>query len=251
MFHVLWIFMCLSISIYGYNPGKWNHMDRFLFSPIENGPYQEKVLIQGNVISIADYIYSPEGRLTQCIYRDEKQSYEGEVKYTYKNGKLVLEEVYGPTKSVLERKEFKYNSQDLLTDVLIFDETNSLSVSWKLNGVQEGLPKSAEGKYKDAKVEREIFKIENFAQVPNSKVQNLFDDKSNIMGQIFYRYDSDGRLIEREFQQGNVFRLQTFEYDKDKSLVSVVFHVKQAETWKKVKEHKLLYKERKEIISGK
>jgi antitoxin component YwqK of YwqJK toxin-antitoxin module len=226
-------------------------MDRFLFSSVENGPYQEKVIFQDNIKSIAEYIYSPDGKLIQCIYRDDKQSYEGEVKYSYKNGRLVLEEVFGPTKSLLEKKEFKYNAQDQLTDVFIYDETNSLAVSWKLSGVQDGLPKSAEGKYRDAKVEREIFKVENYAQIPNSKVQNLFDDKSNIMGQIFYRYDPEGKLLEREYQQGNTFRLQTFEYDKDKALVSVVFHVKQGETWRKVKEHKLLYKDRKEIITGK
>ncbi|BDA80675.1 hypothetical protein LPTSP3_g36050 [Leptospira kobayashii] len=235
-------FLLLTLPSFAFTPGKWSHKDQFVFFKGKKGPSKEIVRnSEGQVIYVAEYVYDEDGHLVQETYSDKEGKSDGKTIFRYTEGLVTSEEVYGQNNTLVERKDFVYKGKILKRLVVKNFEGKNL-ISYTLETDKDGMLVSGEGKNSESK-DVESFRIIPDPKKLNVQIQFLLDDKKIKLGEIHFKYDAKGNLVEREFFQAEVHRVNKLKYKTDGSLESFSFHVKQGDNWVLEKTHFLLYDE--------
>ncbi|TGN20317.1 hypothetical protein [Leptospira idonii] len=234
--------LILSFPVFGFTPGKWSYKDQFVLHKGKKGPSKEIVRnSEGTVIYVAEYLYDDDGHLVQEKYSDKEGNSDGKTIFKYVDGLITSEEVYGQNDVLLEKKDFAYKGRNL-KKVVVKDATGKVQIQYSLETDKDGNIVAGEGKNSEFN-DIDSFKFIQDPKRPNVQIQLLLDDKKKKQGEIHYKYDSKGSLVEREFFQGEFHRVNKFKYRADGSLESYSFHVKQGDSWMIEKTHFLVYDE--------
>jgi antitoxin component YwqK of YwqJK toxin-antitoxin module len=236
------LILFLTFPLLAYTPGKWSYKDQFTLYQGHKGPSKEIIRNgEGVVTYVAEYTYNEEGRLVQEIYSDKEGKADGKTSFQYKDGVLVSEESFGSDERPTERKEF-YFKNNILKKLVTRDGDGKILIQYNLTVDKDGSVIAGEGKNSESN-DLESFKFLHDTKRPNVQIQYLLDDKKKTLGEIHFKYDTKGNLIEREFFQGEVHRVHKLKYKNDGSLESFSFHMKQGDTWVIEKTHTLLYED--------
>ncbi|MDF3820925.1 hypothetical protein P3G55_13495 [Leptospira sp. 96542] len=242
MNRILVFFTLLSLPLLGYSPGKWSHKDTYLFKKHKTGPNKEIVRnSEGQVVYVAEYEYNEDGKMTQEIYSDKEGKGDGKTIFRYTDGILSSEEIYDQTGTLIEKKTFQYKG-NVLRKMVVKSSSGHEEITYTLQTDTDGNVISGEGRAPGSK-EIEAFKFTQDPKKTNIQIQNLLDDKGRSLGEVRFKYDGKGNLVEREFLQGSVHRIHKLKYRSDGNLESHSFHVKQGENWLLEKTHVLVYSE--------
>lgn len=240
-FIILFIFF-LSLPLLSYTPGKWSYKDQFILSKSTKGPSKEIIRNgEGLVIYVAEYRYSEDGHLLQESYSDKEGKSDGKTIFLYKDGLIISEESYGANDSLVEKKEFFYKN-NILKKMVAKNGEGNIQIQYTLSAEKNGAVIAGEGKNSESN-DVESFKFMIDPKRPNVQIQTLLDDKKKTLGEIHFKYDAKGNLVEREFFQGEVHRINKLKYKTDGSLESFTFHVKRGDTWVLEKTHTLVYED--------
>jgi hypothetical protein len=238
-FIFLFIFS-FSSNLLAYTPGKWSYKDQFTLYKGAKGPSKEIIRNgEGIVTYVAEYEYDEDGRLVQETYSDKEGKSDGRTRFVYKDGLLVAEESYGANDVLVEKKEFFYKTQ-YLKKLTTRSGDGSILIQYNLTTDKDGSVISGEGKSAEAN-DIEAFKFSIDPKRPNVQIQTLLDDKKKALGEVHFKFDAKGNLVEREFFQGEARRVHKLKYRSDGLLESFSFHVKQGESWVVDKTHTLFY----------
>jgi antitoxin component YwqK of YwqJK toxin-antitoxin module len=232
----------LTFPLLAYTPGKWSYKDQFTLYKGSKGPSKEIIRNgEGTVTYVAEYSYDEAGHLIQESYSDKEGKADGKTIFQYKDGLLIAEESYGPNDSLIEKKEFYYKN-NFLKRLTTKNGEGKIQIQYTLSADKDGSIVAGEGKNSESN-DMESFKFVIDPKRPNVQIQTLLDDKKKTLGEIHFKYDAKGNLMEREFFQGDVHRVHKLKYKADGSLESFTFHVKQGDTWVIEKTHTLVYDE--------
>ncbi len=232
----------LSLPAFAFTPGKWSYKDQYTQPKSVKGPSKEIIRNgEGIVVYVAEYFYDEEGRLIQESYSDKEGKSDGRTVFQYKDNLLVAEESYGINDLLVEKKEFFYKNNSL-KKLTTRDGEGKIQIQYSLTTNKDGAIIAGEGKNSESN-DLESFKFVLDPKRPNVQIQTLLDDKKKTLGEIHFKYDSKGNLVEREFFQGEVHRIHKLKYKSDGTLESFSFHVKQGESWVIEKTHTLLYED--------
>ncbi len=236
-------FIFINIPLLAYTPGKWSYKDQFTLSKANNGPSKEIIRNgEGVVIYVAEYSYDENGHLIQETYSDKEGKSDGKTLFRYKEGNIIAEESYGANDTLVEKKEYFYKNKTL-NKLITRDGEGKIQIQYHLTADKDGSIISGEGKNSES-YDIESFKFIIDTKRPNVQIQTLLDDKKKTLGEIHFKYDSKGNLVEREFFQGDVHRVHKLKYKSDGSLESFTFHVKQGDTWMIEKTHTLVFEDK-------
>lgn len=240
MIRIISFLIILSFPILGYTPGKWSHKDAYLFKKIKKVPSKEIVRNgEGQVVYVAEYEYNSDGKLITETYSDKEGKGDGKTSFRYTDGLLSSEEVYDNGGHLVERKDFQFKGRSL-KKMNVKDGEGRLLIVYSIESDGEGNVFAAEGKNLETK-DNESFRFQIDPKHPNVQIQYLTDDKKKGLGEIHFKFDAKGNLVEREFFQGETRRVHKLKYKADGSLETHSFHVKQGDNWILEKTHVLVY----------
>ncbi|GBF51338.1 hypothetical protein LPTSP4_28700 [Leptospira ryugenii] len=238
----LFIFL-LASSLFAYTPGKWSYKDQLIFSKQTKSPQKEIIRnAEGTVVFVTDFIYDDEGRLVEERYSKGEGIKEGRTVYRYRNGLVIGEEVYSSDDTLVERKEFLYKGK-FIQKIITKDESGKVLIHYTLTVDKEGSVIAGEGVNADTN-DLESFRFSLDPKRPNVQIQTMFSDKKKALGEVVFKYDTKGQLVEREFSQGETKRVHKLKYKQDGLLESYTFHVKQSDQWVLEKTHTLIYEDK-------
>lgn len=236
------LFLLLTFPIFSYTPGKWSYLDRFTFGADTGGPISETVKNRtGQIVYSATYTYNAEGKLIGEKFSNMKGEPDGEIVYTYEDGKLKAEELFSPDKTSQEKKTFLYTQSGNLKEINVVLGNGKGLLRHKIGSVVNGFVFECETKWEE-EGSLESFSTKKDPLDETILIQEVFDEKKKSIGFIKYYHDAKGRLEKRENLQGSSKRMQVLTYDELGRLISFSFHVKQDENWVLLKTHYLSYK---------
>lgn len=238
---ILFLFF-LTSNLIAFTPGKWSYLDRFTVGSDKSGPVSETVKNRtGQVVYSATYEYNAEGKLAKEKFVNMKGEPDGEIIYTYENGKLKSEELFAPDKSSQEKKTFQYTQSGSLKEINVVLGNAKGLLRHRIISMNESFVTECETKWEE-EGNQESFSTKKDVLDENVFIQEIFDEKRKSIGSIRYYYDNKGRLEKRENTQSGTKRMQILTYDESGRLISFSFHVKQDENWVLLKTHYLTYK---------
>lgn len=242
MLRIIIFSILFSIPLLGYTPGKWSHKDAYIFQKNPNGPIKEIVRnSEGQVIYVAEYKYTEDGKLELETYVDKEGKADGKTIFRYTDGKISSEEVYNERGDLIEKKSFLYKGPHV-KKVTIKTEDDRSVTTFNLETDTEGNIIAGESKNPATK-DTDSFRFYLDPKKPNVQIQKMTDDKKKTLGEIAFKYNAKGQLVEREFLQGEFKRIHKLKYRTDGQLESHSFHVKQGDNWILEKTHVLVYEE--------
>ncbi|MEM7179414.1 MAG: hypothetical protein AAF518_00760 [Spirochaetota bacterium] len=239
-------FACLNLQ--AFSPGKWSHIDRFIVPNDKKKPMREVVKnARGEVIYSAHYFYNSDGLISEEKYYNANNKSEGGVIYKYKDKKLAEEALYDKKGNAKEKKEFLYDDKGDLEKMIVKSASGKPQVYYTL---QKG-PKK-ELFFVDitwAKVrDQEFYTIRSDMDSDYIFYLDILNTSREKVGTTKYMYDRKGNLIGRLNIQGKRMRQQNIRYDKVGNITNLLFHVKRGKKWFKVKEHQLLYGNKRDTV---
>ena len=236
------ILLLFSLPIFSYTPGKWSYLDRFTLGSEKSGPISETVKNRtGQTVYSATYEYDGEGKLISEKFLNMKGEPDGEIIYTYENGKLKTEELFAPDKTSQEKKTFLYTQSGTLKEINVVLGNGKGLLRHRIISIANGFVSECETKWEE-EGNQESFSTKKDPLDETILIQEVFDEKKKSIGFIKYYHDAKGRLEKRENLQGSSKRMQVLTYDESGRLISFSFHVKQDENWVLLKTHYLTYK---------
>lgn len=156
-----WILILILFPkiILGITPGKWSHIDKYIFGNNLNGPVKEIVKnANGKVVYSALYEYNSSGKLIKESYLNADGKADGSTIFQYKDGKVTREELFDKDHILLETKTFRYNPKGEIDLVEVFDKDNKLLLRSNINSWDKDFVKSGQTNWSDSK-EIEIFNL--------------------------------------------------------------------------------------------
>jgi antitoxin component YwqK of YwqJK toxin-antitoxin module len=239
----LFLFLILfTFNLHSFTPGKWSYLDRFVFGSEKSGPASETVKSRtGLIVYSASYEYNSEGQLIAEKFLNGKGEADGEILYTYENGKLATEELFAPDKSSQEKKTFHYSQKGNLKEINVVLGNGKGLLRHRIISMTDSFVTECETKWEE-EGNQESFTTKKDVLDELVSIQEVFDEKKKSIGSIKYFFDKNGRLEKRENVLGGSKRMQQLIYDESGRLISFSFHVKQDEIWVLVKTHYLSYK---------
>lgn len=242
MFNFLLIFLFMPIYIFSYTPGKWSHLDSYIFKGKLGGPNREVVKdADGKVIYSAIYHYNPNGFIISEEYFNDKKNSDGKTIFEYDKGKIVKEALYDADNTLKERKVFKYNGNKL-EKINLYNAKQDLVLVCTINEFKHNMVTIAETKWTESE-DTEKFTIAQAEKDNLIFIQNIYNNLNVKVGEIKLFFNSNGQLIKRENIQQERHRLNQMKYDSSGNLISYTFHVKQGDKWVLIKTHILEYGE--------
>nr|WP_080634562.1 hypothetical protein [Leptospira weilii] len=242
MLKLVLIFLVFPKIIFGVTPGKWSHIDKYVFGNNLNGPLKEIVKnTSGKVVYTATYEYDSSGKLIKEIYLDADGKSDGFTVFQYKDGKVVREELFDKNNSLLETKTFRYNPKGRIDLVEVFDKEKKLLLKSNITSWDKDFVKSGQTSWPGSK-EVEIFNLIQDEKNPKALIQNIYNEEKKQIASTKFEYDEQGKLLSRINIQGEQERKNQLIYGSDNQLQSFTFHVKQNNKWELQKTHELIYK---------
>ncbi|MCZ8341619.1 MAG: hypothetical protein O9301_01185 [Leptospira sp.] len=242
MIRFLIFFLCSVFAVWGYTPGKWSHKDIYIFQKNKKGPSKEIVRNnEGTVIYVAEYQYNEEGKLEIETYSDKEGKGDGKTIYRYTESRISSEDVYDEQGTLITQKGFLYKGSTL-KKVTIKSLEDKATVTYNLETNNEGNVIAGDSRSNESK-DVDSFRFSLDPKRPNVQIQKFLDEKNKTLGEILFKYDAKGQLVEREFLQGENKRVHKLKYRPDGLLDSHSFHVKQGESWILEKTHVLVYED--------
>lgn len=240
MKYLFLLLLCFASSLFAINPGKWSYLDKFVIGDEKFGPSGETVAnAEGKVVYSAKYEYNTEGKLVKETYTNEAGEFDGELNYIYENGRVISEELLDKEKELKEKKTYSYLLNSILKEINISRGEGKDYIKCKVLAMDKDLITNAETTRLEEKI-TEHFIIKKDSKDPNNFSQEVYEEKKKLISSIKFFF-SEGKLMKRESVQGNLKRMQTFEYDEKGRLIRFTFHVKQNEDWIPVKTHTYTY----------
>lgn len=236
------IFLVFPKIILGVTPGKWSHIDKYVFGNNLNGPVKEIVKNNsGKVVYTATYEYNSSGKLIKETYLNAEGNSDGSTVFQYKDGKVVREELFDKNNFLLETKTFRYNPKGQIDLVEVFDKENKLLLKSNITSWNKDFVKSGQTSWPDSK-EVETFHLIQDEKNPRTLIQNIYNEEKKQIASTKFEYDEQGKLLTRINVQGEQERKNQLSYRSDNQLQSFTFHVKQNNKWELQKTHELIYK---------
>ncbi|EJO69397.1 hypothetical protein [Leptospira kirschneri] len=240
--HWILILLLFPKIILGITPGKWSHIDKYIFGNNSNGPVKEIVKnANGKIVYSAFYEYDSSGKLIKESYLNADGKTDGFTIFQYKDGKVVREELFDKDHILLETKTFRYNPKGEIDLVEVFDKDNKLLLRSNINSWDKDFVKSGQTSWPDSK-EIEIFNLTQDEKNPRAFIQNIYNEEKKQIASTKFEYDEKGKLLTRLNVQGNQERKNQLNYSSNNLLQSFTFHVKQNNKWELQKIHELIYK---------
>lgn len=229
-------------SLLAFTPGKWSHTDRIVLGFEKGGPAEEIVKdSKGNIIYSAKYEYDETGKLVRENYLSKDGKPDGYTKFSYKEGRVLREDLFNKEGINLESKLFGYDASGILNSVELLDQSGkSLLRCSILSWGENGLIKDAQTEWADSK-DTERFSITKDPNKPGLFQQNIFNEDKQHVASTVFTFDSNGKLLSRMNVQGNQERMNRLLWDKSNRLQQFTFLVKQGDKWALEKTHELVY----------
>ncbi|MBM9499590.1 hypothetical protein JWG44_04920 [Leptospira sp. 201903071] len=242
MIRVIFLFLLFPGFLFAVTPGKWSHIDRYVFGNTQNGPIREVVKnATGKTIYSANYEYDTNGKLTKESYQNEEGKADGSTQFQYKEGKVVREELFNKDNLLVETKTFRYNPKGQIDLIEVFDRENKLLLKSSVTAWEKEFAKSGNTSWSDSK-EVETFTLVRDEKNPKILIQNIYNEEKKQIASTKFEYDEKGNLLTRTNVQGEQERKNQLNYGPDNRLISFTFHVKQNNKWELLKTHELIYK---------
>lgn len=177
--HWILILLLFPKIILGITPGKWSHIDKYIFGNNSNGPVKEIVKnANGKIVYSAFYEYDSSGKLIKESYLNADGKTDGFTIFQYKDGKVVREELFDKDHILLETKTFRYNPKGEIDLVEVFDKDNKLLLRSNINSWDKDFVKSGQTSWPDSK-EIEIFNLTQDEKNPRAFIQNIYNEEKN------------------------------------------------------------------------
>ena len=241
---LLTLFFLINLNLLSFTPGKWSYLDRYSLGGEKSGPTGETVKNRtGQIVYSATYEYDADGKLSKEKFLNIKNEPDGEIVYTYENGKLKVEELFAPDKSSQEKKTFLYTQSGTLKEINVVLGNGKGLLRHRIYSMNDYFVMECETKWEE-EGGIESFSTKKDILEENVLNQEIFDEKKKSIGFIKYYFDKKGRLEKRENIQGTSKRMQVLTYDEAGKLISFFFFFKQDENWVLVKSNYLTYTER-------
>ncbi|WP_243396549.1 hypothetical protein [Leptospira wolffii] len=238
---LLLVFFTASAT-FPFTPGKWSHTDRIVLGFEKGGPAQELVKdAKGNLIYSAKYEYDESGKLVRENYIGKDGKPDGFTKFTYKDGRVLKEELFNKDGVSLEAKVFNYDKAGILSSVELLDQSGkSLLRCSILSWGENGMIKDAQTEWADSK-DTERFSVVKDPNKPGLYQQNIFNEDKQHVASTVLTFDSNGKLLSRMNVQGSQERMNRLIWDKSNRLQQFTFLVKEGDKWTIEKTHELVY----------
>ncbi len=244
MFRVTFLFILFlfASATYSFTPGKWSHTDRVVLGFEKGGPAQEVVKdAKGNIIYSAKYEYDESGKLIRENYTGQDGKADGYTKFSYKDGRVLKEELFNKDGANIESKIFSYDKAGVLSSIELLDkEGKSVLRCSILSWGDNGLIKDAQTEWTDTK-DSERFSVIKDPNKPGLFQQNIYNEDKQQVASTVLTFDSTGKLQSRMNVQGNLERMNRLLWDKNNRLQQFTFMVKQGDKWAIEKTHELVY----------
>ncbi|RHX87775.1 hypothetical protein [Leptospira stimsonii] len=242
MIRILFLFLFFPGFLLAVTPGKWSHLDKFVFGNSLNCPVREVVKnASGKVIYTANYDYDSNGKLIKESYLNEEGKPDGSTQFQYKDGKVVREELFNKENLLIETKTFRYNPKGSIDLIEVFDKEGKLLIKSNINSWEKEFARSGQTSWSESK-EVETFSLIQDEKNPKLLTQNIYNEEKKQIASTKYEYDEKGNLLTRINTQGEQERKNQLNYDSNRRLTSFTFHVKQNNKWELLKTHELFYK---------
>lgn len=188
------------------------------------------------MLLVADFRFE-NGRLVEEVFTAGGKP-EGKTSYTYDSeGRLTQETTRNAQGKPSESKEFTYGKSKKLSKIKIFDESGILTQETSVSTMDGEFIVSGEILWLESK-DRELITTKS---KPDSRVVSILDEKQKPIAKVEFKLDKQGRVVERNFTQGESQKRNQFEYDGQGRLIGFSFHVKQGGQWVLEKRHVLSY----------
>lgn len=247
MFKFFLIFLLLPIYIFSYTPGKWSHLDSYIFKGKPGGPDREIVKdANGKIIYSAIYHYNTNGFIISEEYFNDKKNSDGKTIFEYEKNRIVKEILYDAENVLKEKKVFKYNGNKL-EKINLYNAKQELVLVCTINEFNYNMVTNAETKWTESE-DTEKFTITQNEKDHSILNQNIYNNLNIKVGEVKMFYNNKGQLFKRENIQQEHHRLNQMNYDSSGNLISYTFHVKQGDKWILSKTHLLEYGQRTKTL---
>ncbi len=222
---------------FSYEPGITNPLSPYLMQDGLKGPLMLIAMDEkGKVLETSRIRYNENGRIVSESFYNQKNTFTGEIRYTYKDGLPVKEEYFdaaGKAFSAKTRQYFKGRVSRI--DVHKGDElqfVRSYAYTRDKIAVRETIDKSSD-----------VFHI--FLDDRGRPIKmELADEQRKPLQQITYSYDKDGRLKERTKILPDSAYLCRYDYDENGRLYQYTYFDKKGKEWIKTRTIRLIYADR-------
>ena len=162
----------MPIYIFSYTPGKWSHLDSYIFKGKLGGPNREVVKdANGKVIYSANYHYNSNGFIISEEYFNDKKKSDGKTIFEYEKDKVVKEALYDADNTLKERKVFKYNGNKL-EKINLYNAKQDLVLVCTINEFKQNMVTIAETKWTESE-DTEKFTIEEITTNMMLKLEKM------------------------------------------------------------------------------
>ncbi|MBM9576770.1 hypothetical protein JWG45_06340 [Leptospira sp. 201903070] len=242
MIRVIFLFLFFPSLLLAVTPGKWSHIDKYVFGNAQNGPIREVVKNPaGKIIYSASYEYDTNGKLIKESYQNAEGKTDGFTQFQYKGGKVVKEELFNKENLLVETKTFRYNPKGQIDLIEVFDRENKPLLRSNVTAWEKEFAKTGNTNWSDSK-EIETFTLVKDEKNPKIWIQNIYNEEKKQIASTKFEYDERGNLLTRINVQGEQERKNQLSYGPNFQLISFSFHVKQNNQWELLKTHELIYK---------
>lgn len=203
MIRVLIIFLIFPGFVLGITPGKWSHIDKYIFENNTNGPVKEIVKdTKGKIIYSASYEYDSLGKLIKENYSNAEGKADGSTVFQYKDGKVVREELFDKDNILLETKTFRYDSKGQINLVEVFDKENKLLLKSNIISWNKDFVKSGQTNWANSK-EIEVFVLTQDEKNPRTLIQNIYNEEKNKSPSLNSNTMKKGNCLLEPTSKGN------------------------------------------------
>lgn len=203
MIRVLIIFLIFPGFVLGITPGKWSHIDKYIFENNTNGPVKEIVKdTKGKIIYSASYEYDSLGKLIKENYSNAEGKADGSTVFQYKDGKVVREELFDKDNILLETKTFRYDSKGQINLVEVFDKENKLLLKSNIISWNKDFVKSGQTNWANSK-EIEVFVLTQDEKNPRTLIQNIYNEEKNKSPSLSSNTMKKGNCLFEPTSKGN------------------------------------------------
>lgn len=240
---LLYPLLFLSQIVWAYTPGKWSHLDHYIFNAEKSRPVKEEVKNSSQeTIYTAEFEYNKKGNLEKETYKNKAGAIEGYTIYTYREDKIFKEELFDSNNKLKERKDYYFDKQGSLTKIVLLDSSNKEIATYKIKGSFKEELKNVEVYWSETK-DYEYYNIKKDLESEYIYIQEVQNEGRDLIASTKYMYDNSGKLISRLNVQGKNTRQSNIKYNDSGKISSYTFHVKQNNNWDLIKTHTIYYNE--------
>jgi len=193
-------------ALLAYQPGKFTPLDVYVVQGATAGPHRMTAKDStGRVLEIAEFQYDAKGRLMRESYTDASGKQIGNTEYKRSNGRLTEEVRYKADGKILSRTVYGYEGEGL-TSIAVYNEAGVVELRRKYN-LTKGKVTGGE-EIVDSTIDKFILK---YKEDGSTDALVFVQSDGHPFGQILYRYDSKGRIQERERIQNEKRELCRYE----------------------------------------